>query len=266
MGFCPTYRHSDRRGGANGARIALTPQRQCEVNNPTQLNKVLDKLEQIKDAFNGDRKDGQLVSLADLIILEGNVAVEKAARNAGFTVQVPFHPGRIDASEEETDAQSFTALEPVADGFRNYRNANHAKMSTEELLIDKAELLRLTAPEMTVLIAGIRALGTNYDLSSNGVLTDQKETLTNDFFVNLLSMDTQWSPIDASQELFVGTDLRTKKEVYCATRVDFIFGSHSELRAIAEVYASQDAKEKFVIDFVAAWSKVMELDRFDLKK
>jgi catalase-peroxidase len=260
-----TYRHSDRRGGANGARIALAPQRNWEVNTPKQLNKVLAQLEAIQAKFNAN-KQGKLVSLADLIVLGGNVAVEKAAKNTGYTFEVPFHAGRVDADASQTDSLSFAQLEPVADGFRNYRNAKTAFMSTEELLVDKAELLRLTAPEMTVLVGGMRALHMNYDGSDFGKLTDKKDMLTNEFFVNLLSMDNEWLPMDDSQELFVAKDLKSNTVKYHATRADLIFGSHSELRAISEVYAAEDAKEKFVRDFISAWSKVMELDRFDLGK
>lgn len=260
-----TYRNSDRRGGANGARIALLPQRNWEVNNPAQLNKVLNKLTEIQNNFNSKAKNGKQVSLADLIVLGGSAAVETAANNAGVSIEVPFNAGRVDATQEQTDTHSFAYLEPVADGFRNYVNKDRAMMSTEQLLVDKAELLTLTAPEMTVLVGGLRALNANYDGSQNGILSDKKDALTNDFFVNLLNMDTEWSPADATNELFIGKDRKTGKQQYTATRADLIFGSHSELRALSEVYASADAKEKFVKDFVAAWVKVMNLDRFDLK-
>nr|WP_148909448.1 catalase/peroxidase HPI [Sphingobacterium composti Yoo et al. 2007 non Ten et al. 2007] len=261
-----TYRHSDRRGGANGGRIALAPQRNWEVNNPAQLNKVLDQLTRIQQQFNAKAKNGKQVSLADLIVLGGTAAVEKAIENAGFTIEVPFAPGRVDATQEQTDVHSFAHLEPVADGFRNYLNKGRAYMSTEELLVDKAELLTLTAPEMTVLIGGLRALNANYDGSTAGILSKTKDVLNNDFFVNLLRMDTEWSPADTSNELFNGIDRQSGALKYTATRADLIFGSHSEVRALAEVYASEDAKEKFVKDFVAAWVKVMNLDRFDLQQ
>lgn len=257
-----TYRESDRRGGANGARIRLEPMRNWEVNNPSQLEKVLGILEKIQADFNaksGDKK----VSLADLIVLAGNVGVEKAAANAGHAVKVPFNPGRTDASAEHTDIESFKLLEPMADGFRNYLKTKYT-ISTEELLVDKAQLLSLTAPEMTVLVGGMRALHTNYDGSNHGIFTDKKEMLNNDFFVNLLDMSTEWKATDDSKEYFEGRDRKTGEVKYTATRVDLIFGSHSELRALAEVYAQEDNKEKFVKDFVAAWNKVMNLDRFDL--
>ena len=260
-----TYRHSDRRGGANGARIALLPQRNWEVNNPAQLDKVLNKLTEIQNKFNAKATNGKQVSLADLIVLGGSTAVEKAASNAGVKLEVPFNAGRVDATQEQTDVKSFAYLEPVADGFRNYVNKGKAFMSTEQLLVDKAELLTLTASEMTVLVGGLRALNTNFDGSANGLLSDKKDALTNDYFVKLLNMDTEWSAADATNELFIGKDRATGKQKYTATRADLIFGSHSELRALSEVYASADAKEKFVKDFAAAWVKVMNLDRFDLK-
>ena len=257
-----TYRGSDRRGGANGARIMLAPQRNWEVNNPAQLNKVLAVYEKIQKDFNAKSKTKK-VSMADLIVLGGTAAVEKAAANAGVKVAVPFTPGRMDALQEQTDVESFALLEPMADGFRNYLKKQYT-VSTEELLVDKAQLLTLTAPEMTVLVGGMRALGANYDGSKHGVFTDKKDMLTNDFFVNLLDMSTEWKAMDATKEKFEGRDRKTGAVKYTATRADLIFGSHSELRALAEVYAQNDNKEKFVKDFVAAWTKVMNLDRFDL--
>ena len=259
-----TYRHSDRRGGANGARIRLAPQKDWAVNNPKQLEKVLSALEKIQKNFNANAKGGKKVSMADLIVLAGNAAVEKAAQNNGVSIQIPFVPGRMDATQEQTDVQSFSYLEPQADGFRNYTKA-HYTIPTEELLVDKAQLLTLTVPEMTVLVGGLRTLGANYDGSNTGVLTTKKETLSNDFFINLLDMNTTWKPTDEHKEKFEGKDRATGKVKWTATRADLIFGSHSELRALAEVYASSDAKEKFVKDFAAAWNKVMNLDRFDLK-
>ena len=257
-----TYRHSDRRGGANGARIRLAPQKDWEVNNPEQLQKVLNVYEGIQAEFNG-KNNAKKVSMADLIVLGGSAAIEKAAENAGYAVKVPFTPGRNDATQEQTDVESFNLLEPMADGFRNYLKTRYT-ISTEELLVDKAQLLRLTAPEMTVLVGGMRALNTNYDNSKNGIFTDKKEMLTNDFFVNLLDMGIEWKPTDDTNEVFEGKDRKTGEVKYTATRADLIFGSNSELRALAEVYAQDDAKEKFVNDFVAAWVKVMQLDRFDL--
>jgi catalase-peroxidase len=255
-----TFRGSDKRGGANGARIRLVPQKDWEVNNPSQLAKVLGVLEGIQEEFNnGDRK----VSLADLIVLAGCTGVEKAAQNAGYTVEVPFTPGRMDASQEQTEVDSFKYLEPYADGFRNYRKTKF-DVSTEALLVDKAQLLTLTAPEMTVLIGGMRVLGTNFNDSKHGVFTNKPETLTNDFFVNLLSMNTEWKKSSDSDEVFEGHDRETRTLKWTGMRADLIFGSNSELRAIAEVYACEDSKEKFVNDFVAAWNKVMNLDRFDL--
>lgn len=257
-----TYRNSDRRGGANGSRIRLAPQKDWEVNNPKQLAKVLDILEKIQKDFNS-KSDSKKVSMADLIILAGSVGVEKAASNAGYSVNVPFTPGRMDALQEQTDVASFNLLEPMADGFRNYLKTRYT-ISTEELLLDKAQLLTLTAPEMTVLIGGMRSLNTNYDDSKKGVFSDRQDALTNDFFVNLLDMSTEWKATSDTKEEFEGRDRSSGDLKYTATRVDLVFGSNSELRAIAEVYASQDAKEKFVKDFVAAWDKVMKLDRFDL--
>ncbi len=259
-----TYRESDRRGGANGARIRLAPQKDWAVNNPKQLEKVLTALEKIQKNFNSNAKGGKKVSMADLIVLAGNVGVEKAANNAGYPIQLPFTPGRMDASQEQTDVQSFSYLEPQADGFRNYTKAIYT-IPTEELLVDKAQLLTLTVPEMTVLVGGMRVLGANHDGSSKGVLTNKKEALSNDFFVNILDINTTWKPMDEHKENFEGKDRTSGASKWTATRADLIFGSHSELRALAEVYASNDAKEKFVKDFVSAWSKVMNLDRFDLK-
>lgn len=256
-----TFRGSDKRGGANGARVRLAPQRSWRVNNPVQLQKVLDKLEGIQQAFNsaGDKK----VSLADLIVLAGCAGVEKAAKDAGSAITVPFTPGRADASQEQTDVESVGFLEPLADGFRNYRKSQVA-VSTEELLIDKAQLLTLTAPELTVLVGGMRVLNTNFDGSANGVFTARPGVLTNDFFVNLLDMNTAWKAISSDKEFYEGSDRASGKVKWTATRADLVFGSNAELRAIAEVYGSADGKEKFVKDFVAAWNKVMNLDRFDL--
>jgi catalase-peroxidase len=262
-GSASTYRNSDRRGGANGARIRLEPMKNWEVNNPEQLSKVLKALEKIQSDFNS-KSGAKKVSMADLIVLAGNAAVEQAAKNTGYTVSVPFTAGRMDASQAQTDISSMGVLEPMADGFRNYTKTKYT-VSTEELLVDKAQLLTLTAPEMTVLVGGMRALDANYDHSKHGVFSAKKDALTNDFFVNMLDMNTQWKAADASKEIFEGRDRKTNQLKYTATRADLIFGSHSELRALAEVYASDDAKEKFVNDFVAAWTKVMELDRFDVK-
>ena len=258
-----TFRGSDRRGGANGARIRLAPQKDWEVNQPAQLAEVLARLEGVQKAFNAAAKDGKQVSLADLIVLGGCAAIEKAAKDAGHEVTVPFIPGRTDATPEQTDAASFAVLEPEADGFRNYRRARYT-VSAEEQLVDKAQLLTLTAPEMTVLIGGMRALGANYGGSPHGVLTTRPGLLTNDFFVNLLDMGTVWTPTDETEEEFQGRDRATGTVKWTATRVDLVFGSNSELRALSEVYAQDDSKEKFVRDFVAAWTKVMNLDRFDL--
>jgi catalase-peroxidase len=257
-----TYRESDRRGGANGARIRLEPQRSWEVNNPSQLNKVLAALEKIQTEFISKNKTKK-VSLADLIVLAGNVGIEQAAKNAGYTVEVPFTPGRMDASQEQTDIESFNLLEPMADGFRNYLKTQYT-LSTEQLLVDKAQLLSLTAPEMTVLVGGLRSVNANFDQSKHGIFTNTTGQLNNDFFVNLMSMDTEWKAKDDTKEIFVGIDRTNGKEKWTASRADLIFGSNSELRALAEVYASNDAKEKFVQDFVAAWTKVMNLDRFDI--
>jgi catalase-peroxidase len=258
-----TFRGSDKRGGANGARIRLAPQKDWEINQPAQLKTVLQKLESIQKEFNASQSDGKKVSLADLIVLGGNAGIEKAAKAAGHDVKVPFTPGRMDASQAQTDVESFAPLEPVADGFRNYYHNRHI-MSPEEALVDKAQLLTLTAPEMTVLVGGLRVLGANAGQSKHGVFTKQSETLTNDFFVNLLDMRTQWQPLAGSEDVYEGRDRKTNQVKWTGTRVDLIFGSHSQLRAIAEVYACADSKEKFVKDFVAAWSKVMNLGRFDL--
>lgn len=259
-----TYRHSDRRGGANGARIALLPQSEWQVNNPKQLERVLNAYKNIAKEFNTNTT-GKKVSLADVIVLGGSVGIEKAAAVAGYTVEVPFTGGRMDATQEQTDIESINLLEPMADGFRNYSKTRYT-LSTEQLLIDKAQLLTLTAPEMTVLLGGMRSINTNYNGSKDGILTDKPEQLSNVFFVNLLDMKYEWKAKDQDKELFDIVDRKTGKVVYTATRADLIFGSNSELRAIAEVYAASDAKEKFVKDFVAAWVKVMNLDRFDIKK
>ena len=255
-----TFRGSDKRGGANGARIRLAPQKNWEVNNPAQLAKVLNVLEGIQKEFSAS---GKQVSLADLIVLAGCAGVEKAAKNAGQDVTVPFTPGRADASQEQTDVESFAVLEPAADGFRNYFKPKHTA-SAEELLIDKAQLLTLTAPELTVLLGGLRVLNTNFDNSKYGVFTKQAEALTNDFFVNLLDLNTTWKAFDSGQHAFAGYDRKTKEMKWTATRADLIFGSNAELRALAEVYACKDSQKQFVKDFVAAWNKVMNLDRFDL--
>ncbi|MCU7942367.1 MAG: catalase/peroxidase HPI [Candidatus Thiodiazotropha sp. (ex Cardiolucina cf. quadrata)] len=252
-----TFRGSDMRGGANGARIRLAPQKDWEVNQPEQLTKVLNSLEGIQSGFD------KPVSMADLIVLAGCAGVEQAARNAGHDVTVPFTPGRMDASQEQTDIESIAVLEPIADGFRNYQKAKYT-VSAEELLVDRAQLLTLTPPEMTVLIGGMRALNTNYGGTKHGLFTDRQEMLTNDFFVNLLNMGTTWKATSADEDLFEGSDRVTGEPVWTGTRVDLIFGSNSELRALAEVYATADAEEKFVHDFVAAWDKVMNLDRFDI--
>lgn len=260
-----TFRGSDKRGGANGARIRLAPQKYWAVNNPSQLQKVLDKLEEIQNNFNASQSGNKKISLADVIVLAGSAAVEKAASNGGFNVSVPFNVGRTDASQAQTDVESVGYLEPVADGFRNYRKKGNRNVSTESLLIDKANLLTLTAPEMAVLLGGMRVLDTNYDGSKHGVFTHNSEVLSNDFFVNLLDMSTQWKATSQDRELYEGVDRNSGDWKWSATRADLVFGSNAELRAIAEVYASADAKEKFVKDFVKAWTKVMNLDRFDLK-
>lgn len=258
-----TFRGSDKRGGANGARIRLAPQKDWEVNEPEQLQRVLQVLEGIRDEFNAAQKGNKRVSLADLIVLGGNVGVEQAAKKAGFDVTVPFTPGRVDATQEQTDVENFKVLEPFADGFRNYQKGK-SSIPAEALLVDKAQLLTLTVPEMTVLVGGMRALNANYGGTQHGVFTDRPETLTNDFFVNLLDMGTEWKAISPDADLFEGRDRATGEVKWTATRVDLIFGANSELRAVAEVYAADDGLEKFVHDFVNAWAKVMELDRFDL--
>lgn len=258
-----TFRGSDLRGGANGARVRLAPQKDWAVNQPAQLAKVLQTLESIRMAFNAAQSGNKRVSLADMIILAGCAGVEQAAKNAGHTVTVPFTPGRMDASVEQTDVASFSMLEPVADGFRNYQKTKYA-VSTEELLVDKAQLLTLSAPEMTVLVGGMRVLNTNAGQTKHGVFTDRPEALTNDFFVNLLDMSTVWKPVSEDEDLFEGRDRKTGRLKWTGTRVDLVFGSNSQLRALAEVYGSADAKKKFVHDFVAAWTRVMNLDRFDL--
>ena len=260
-----TFRGSDKRGGANGARIRLEPQRGWDVNEPAQLAKVVEVLEGIQKAFNAEQTGGKKVSLADLIVLGGAAAVEKAAKAAGHDVEVPFVPGRTDASQEQTDIESFAVLEPIADGFRNYQKARYS-LSTEELLVDRAQLMTLTAPEMTVLVGGLRVLGANHGGTAHGVFTDRAGTLSNDFFVNLLDMGTAWKAVSDAQEVFEGRDRKTGDVKWTATRADLVFGSNSQLRAIAEVYGQEDSREKFVRDFVAAWNKVMNADRFDLAR
>jgi catalase-peroxidase len=259
-----TYRDSDKRGGANGARIRLRPQRDWEVNEPEELATVLDTLRDVKETFNESRSDGTRVSLADVIVLGGNAAVERAAADAGYDVTVPFEPGRVDASQEQTDVASFEALEPVADGFRNYVGEG-ADRSAEEILVDRSELLNLTAPEMTVLVGGMRALGATYQDTDLGVFTDDPGTLTNDFFVNLLTMDNTWEPAEDEEGVYLLRDRETGEVEWKATRADLVFGSNSRLRAISEVYGAEDAEEKLVHDFVDAWTKVMQADRFDLE-
>jgi catalase-peroxidase len=258
-----TFRGSDKRGGANGARLCLAPQKDWEVNQPAQLAKVLKTLEGIQSAFNGAQSSGKKVSLADLIVLSGCAGVEQAAKNAGHNVTVPFTPGRMDASLEQTDVASFAVIEPIADGFRNYLKGKYT-LSAESLLVDKAQLLTLTAPEMTVLVGGMRVLKTNFGGAQHGVFTRRPEALTNDFFVNLLDMGTEWKPVSPDADVFEGRDRKTGAVKWTGTRVDLVFGSHSQLRALAEVYGSSDAEKKFLHDFVAAWNKVMNLDRFDL--
>jgi catalase-peroxidase len=258
-----TFRGSDKRGGANGARVRLAPQKYWEVNNPSQLSKVLDVLESIQSAFNAANAGGKQVSLADLIVLAGNAGVEQAAKNAGHAIAVPFTAGRTDASQDQTDVESFAVLEPAADGFRNYKKSSY-KSAAEEILIDKAHLMTLTAPELTVLVGGMRVLDTNFDHSQHGVFTKRPGQLTNDFFTNLIDFSTTWKASSASSEAFEGRDRLTGELKWTATRADLIFGSNSELRALAELYACEDAEQKFVHDFVAAWTKVMNLDRFDL--
>ena len=259
-----TFRGSDKRGGANGGRLRLAPQKNWEANNPAELAKVLDKLEGIRTAFNSAQSGGKQVSMADLIVLAGCAGIEKAAKNSGYVLTVPFTAGRADASQEQTDIESFDALEPIADGFRNYFKPQHIS-SAEELLIDRAQLMTLTAPEMTVLVGGMRVLNTNFDKSQHGVFTKQPEALTNDFFLNLLDLSTTWKATSGSATAFEGRDRKTGAVKWTGSRVDLIFGSNSELRAIAEVYGCEDSKEKFVRDFIAAWTKVMNLDRFDLE-
>jgi len=258
-----TFRGSDKRGGANGARIRLAPQKDWEVNNPKELSKVLEALECIQEGFNTAQTNGKMVSMADLIVLGGCAAIELAAKNGGYSVTVPFSPGRSDASQDQTDIESFAVLEPVADGFRNYLKGSHLA-SAEELLVDKAQLLTLTPPEMTVLIGGMRVLNTNFDRSKHGVFTNNRETLNNDFFVHLIDFGTSWEAKSEDESVFNGQDRKTGHLKWTGTRVDLIFGSNSELRALAEVYACEDAQEQFIHDFVAVWSKVMNLDRFDL--
>jgi catalase-peroxidase len=258
-----TFRGSDKRGGANGARIRLAPQKDWKMNNPVQLKKVLDTLESIQQEFNNAQTNGKKISMADLIVLAGCAAIEKAAKDAGHLITVPFTPGRMDASQEQTDVESIAFLETAADGFRNYRNPK-VPVSTEELLIDKAQQLTLTAPELTVLVGGMRVLNINFDSSKHGVFTQHPGQLTNDFFVNLLDMNTEWKAMSDDKELFLGNDRKTGQPKWTATRADLVFGSNAELRAVAEVYGSTGAGAKFVKDFVAAWNKVMNLDRFDL--
>jgi catalase-peroxidase len=259
-----TFRGSDKRGGANGARIRLSPQKDWEVNQPEQLATVLQKLEAIQSAFNASAAGGKRASLADLIVLGGCAAVEKAAKDARIDVEVPFTPGRMDASQEQTDVASFGPLEPHADGFRNYISGKNQFMAPEEALVDRAQLLTLTGPEMTVLVGGLRVLGANFGQSKHGVFTKKPETLTNDFFANLLDMRTQWQPSAGYDGVYEGRDRKTNELKWTGTRVDLTFGSHSQLRAFAEVYGCADSKAKFVSDFVAAWTKVMNADRFDL--
>ncbi|MEO8231401.1 MAG: peroxidase family protein, partial [Ignavibacteriota bacterium] len=259
-----TFRGSDYRGGANGGRIRLAPQKNWEANQPAQLTKVLKVLESIQQNFNTTQKDGKKISIADLIVLAGCAAVEAAAKAAGYAVEVPFKPGRTDASQAQTDVESFSVLEPEADGFRNYTKKAFS-VSVEEMLVDKAQLLTLSAPEMTVLVGGLRVLGANYGGSKHGVFTENVGKLTNDFFVNLLDMGIVWKPTSDKGDTFEGRDRKTGNVKWTSTRVDLIFGSNSHLRVLSEVYAQDDAKEKFVHDFVAAWNKVMNLDRFDLK-
>jgi catalase-peroxidase len=261
-----SFRGSDKRGGANGARIRLAPQKDWEVNQPAELARVLQKLEAIQEEFNSAQTNGskgKRVSLADLIVLGGCAAVEEAAKKAGHEVKIPFSPGRTDASQEQTDVHSFAVMEPVADGFRNYLRSGQV-LSAEELLVDRAQLLTLTAPEMTVLIGGMRALNTNFGQAKHGVFTTRTAMLTNDFFVNLLDMNTKWEPSPTSEGVYEGRDRATGQLRWTGTRVDLLFGSNSQLRAIAEVYACADSKETFVKDFAVAWSKVMNLDRYDL--
>jgi catalase-peroxidase len=258
-----TFRGSDKRGGANGARIRLAPQKDWEVNQPVQLKTVLQALEGIQKQFNSTQSGGKMVSLADLIVLGGCAGVEQAAKNAGFEVTVPFTPGRTDAPQEQTDVEAFAPLEPAADGFRNYLKTRYT-VSAEELLVDRAQLLTLTAPEMTALLGGMRVMNANFGQFQHGVFTERPETLTNDFFVNLLDMGTKWEATSEAGNMFEGRDRATGELKWTGTRVDLIFGSNSQLRALAEVYGCEDSREKFLHDFVAAWNKVMNLDRFDL--
>ncbi|PJB02641.1 MAG: catalase-peroxidase, partial [Hydrogenophilales bacterium CG_4_9_14_3_um_filter_63_34] len=258
-----TFRGSDMRGGANGARIRLSPQKDWDANEPAQLAKVLKTLERIQGEFNAAQSGGKRISLADLIVLAGCAGVEQAAKKAGHNVTVPVAPGRMDAAQEQTDVESFAVLEPIADGFRNYQKGKYA-VSAEELLLDRAQLLTLSAPEMAVLIGGMRAMGANFGQSQHGVFTHRPGVLTNDFFVNLLDMGTAWTPVSNDADVFEGGDRKTGAKKWTATRVDLVFGSNSQLRALAEAYACSDAQEKFVKDFVVAWTKVMNLDRFDL--
>jgi catalase-peroxidase len=260
-----TFRGSDKRGGANGARIRLAPQKDWEANQPGQLAGVLETLQRIKGEFNGAQSGGKKVSLADLIVLGGCAGIEQGARNAGHDVTVPFAPGRMDATQEQTDVDSFAVLEPIADGFRNYLK-NRYSVPAEALLIDKAQLLTLNAPEMTVLIGGLRVLGANFEGTKHGVFTERPEALTNDFFVNLLDLSTEWKAVSKDAEVFEGRDRKTGQLKWTGTRIDLIFGANSQLRALAEVYGSSDAEKKFVRDFVAAWNKVMNLDRFELAR
>jgi catalase-peroxidase len=258
-----SFRGSDKRGGANGARIRLQPQADWEVNEPSKLKTVLTTLEGVQESFNASLSGGKQVSLADVIVLAGAVGVEKAAKEAGIDIEVPFTAGRVDATQEQTDVESFAALEPKADGFRNYLGKAN-RLPAEHLLVDRANLLGLSAPEMTVLVGGLRVLGANYQGAEHGVLTDAPGKLTNDFFVNLLDLGTTWKPVDGENNLYEAFDEATGEKKWTGTRADLVFGSNSELRAVAEVYASDDAKQKFVQDFVEAWNKVMNADRFDL--
>ncbi|MBC8504500.1 MAG: catalase-peroxidase, partial [Chloroflexi bacterium] len=258
-----TFRGSDKRGGANGARIRLAPQKDWEVNQPAQLKTVLQTLEGIQKEFNNAQSGGKMVSLADLIVLGGCAGVEQAAKNTGHDVSVPFTPGRTDASQQQTDVKSFSVLEPAADGFRNYLKLKYA-VSAEEMLVDRAQLLTLTAPEMTALVGGLRVLNANFEQSQHGVFTKRPETLTNDFFVNLLDMGTEWKATSEDENVFEGHDRATGEIKWSGTRVDLVFGSNSQLRALAEVYAQDDSQSKFMHDFVSAWNKVMNADRFDL--
>jgi catalase-peroxidase len=260
-----TFRGTDKRGGANGARIRLAPQSGWEVNNPDQLAKVLKTIEGIQKDFNASATGGKKVSIADLIVLGGNAGIEKAAKDAGLNISVPFTPGRMDALQDQTDVASFEVLEPSSDGFRNYLSKGVSGQA-EALLLEKASLLNLTAPEMTVLVGGMRALNANYKESNLGVFTTKPGTLTNDFFVNLVDMETEWSPINEDAEIFEGKDRKTGAVKWTGSRVDLVFGSNSQLRALSEVYAANDSKEKFANDFVVAWNKVMNADRFDIKK